>query len=583
MGSFLLRRFAVLCVFAILLILAFYQLTARDGYPLPTETSSSYIQRPVKWKNLPMRYPVSSVISLPTGTPLPIPRIQHEFGLETDHNKAQREQRQAAVKKTFLHSWSGYRDRAWLQDEVTPVTGRYKNGLGQRGATLVDTLDTLLIMGLDKEFKMALKAVRKIDFSTTAAVNVNLFETTIRYLGGLLGAYDLSGEKHRVLLDKAVQLGDMLYGAFDTPNRLPITHWDWENGALEGAQETPSQALTAELGSLSLEFTRLSQLTGDMKYFDAVQRITDQFEKHRNQTFIPGLFPVRVNPLQETFSDRTFTFGGMSDSLYEYFPKQHLLLGGRGDQYRKLYERAIDAAKQYLFFRPLNPQNQDILVSGSTERTDLEPEGQHLACFTGGMVGLSAKIFNRTAELGIARKLVEGCIWAYDSMPTGIMPEAFRLAPCPDPEDCTWSEARWHLAVTKAHYPRKDAAAIIAEHGLQPGFTRIGDRRFLLRPEAIESVFILYRITGDAGLQDAAWRMFVAIRAATDAEFANSAIADVTCPQGQETEKLDECESFWMAETLKYFYLIFSEPGLVSLDDYVFNTEAHPLRRPRAK
>jgi mannosyl-oligosaccharide alpha-1,2-mannosidase len=63
--------------------------------------------------------------------------------------------------------------------------------------------------------------------------------------------------------------------------------------------------------------------------------------------------------------------------------------------------------------------------------------------------------------------------------------------------------------------------------------------------------------------------MFTAIQNATVAEFANSAIADVTCPTGTETEKLDSCESFWMAETLKYFYLIFAEPDVVSLDEYV--------------
>jgi len=46
------------------------------------------------------------------------------------------------------------------------------------------------------------------------------------------------------------------------------------------------------------------------------------------------------------------------------------------------------------------------------------------------------------------------------------------------------------------------------------------------------------------------------------------------------TDETVGMESFWMAETLKYFYLIFSEPELVSLDDFVFNTEAHPLRTP---
>jgi len=314
-------------------------------------------------------------------------------------------------------------------------------------------------------------------------------------------------------------------------------------------------------------------------------------EKHQNRTKIPGLFPILVSPGREEYNvDGSFTMGGMTDSLYEYLPKQHLLLGGLTDQYRKLYERAIEPAKEHLFFRPRIPQGDNILVSGdariSTSGTvKLEPNGQHLACFTGGMVALGAKIFNRTDELDVARKLVDGCTWAYDTMPTGIMPETFRMMPCFGEEDCAWDVEKWHASVrysysNNIHAEHYDVQDVIKEVGLQPGFSKIGDPRFLLRPEAIESVFVLYRITGDTTLQDTGWRLFESINNATNAEFAHSAIADVTIPQGQETLKLDECESFWMAETLKYFYLIFSEPSLVSLDEYVFNTEAHPLRRP---
>ncbi|KAF2112596.1 class I alpha-mannosidase-like protein [Lophiotrema nucula] len=589
--GFLVRRFVVLCVSAILLLLGFRQLAARDELPPPTLTSSIEINSPVIWKDVPLRYPISSMIPLPSGTPVSIPRIQHEFGVGTQHHKEKSEARLAAVKETFLHSWEGYKKHAWLQDEVSPVSGGYRNGFGRRGATLVDTLDTLAIMGLDDEFHLALSGVKKIDFSTSEEVSLNLFETTIRYLGGLLSAYDLTNEKHHILLKKAVELGDMLYVAFDTPNHLPIARWDWAKGALDGPQQAPEQALSAELGSLSLEFTRLTQLTGDAKYYDAVQRITDKFEKHQNDTTIPGLFPIIINSHDESFgAHRTFTFGGMSDSLYEYFPKQFMLLGGVSDQYQKLYERAINAAKRYLFFRPLTPTNQNILVSGTVRKNaadyiKLQPEGQHLSCFAGGMVGIGAKIFNRSDELDVARKLVDGCIWAYDSMPTGIMPESFELVPCKDPEDCEWSENSWHEAVLREGGSGRtfDADRIIREDALPPGYTKIGDKRFLLRPEAIESVFILYRITGDVALQDAAWRMFEAIKNSTRTDISNSAIADVTCPSNQETEKLDECESFWMAETLKYFYLIFADPGLVSLDEYVFNTEAHPLRRPQRK
>lgn len=182
----------------------------------------------MRWKDIPAKYPLTSTIPLPSGTPAAIPRIQHEFGVETQHNKAERLHRQKAVKEAFLHSWNGYKKYAWLQDEVTPVTGGFTNGFGQRGATLVDTLDTLVIMGLDEEFEAALKAVRSIDFTTSASPLLNVFETTIRYLGGLLSAYDVSESKHHILLDKATELGDMLYAAFDTSNRMPIGHWDWE-------------------------------------------------------------------------------------------------------------------------------------------------------------------------------------------------------------------------------------------------------------------------------------------------------------------------------------------------------------------
>lgn len=96
-------------------------------------------------------------------------------------------------------------------------------------------------------------------------------------------------------------------------------------------------------------------------------------------------------------------------------------------------------------------------------------------------------------------------------------------------------------------------------------------------PEAIESVYILYRITGDKKYQDAAWRMFSSIEKMTRTDIAHASIKDV---RFMDSKQVDKMESFWLAETLKYFYLIFAEPGVVSLDDYVLNTEAHPFRRP---
>jgi len=115
------------------------------------------------------------------------------------------------------------------------------------------------------------------------------------------------------------------------------------------------------------------------------------------------------------------------------------------------------------------------------------------------------------------------------------------------------------------------------------------DSRYILRPEAIESVFYMWRITGDPIWQDKGWRMWESIEKASWTQLAYSAVSNVN---DIESAKLDSMErhafisfillmcSFWLAETLKYFYLLFSEPNLVSLDEWVFNTEAHPFKRP---
>lgn len=135
-----------------------------------------------------------------------------------------------------------------------------------------------------------------------------------------MAAYDLSEGKYPVLLAKAMELGEMLYVAFDTPNRMPVTRWNWISAAKGDAQEASTGVLVAEVGSLSLEFTRLSQLTGDNRYFDAIQRITDHFEEQQNRTYMPGMWPVLVNLRDlDLTKDSGFTIGAMADSLVSVY------------------------------------------------------------------------------------------------------------------------------------------------------------------------------------------------------------------------------------------------------------------------
>lgn len=117
----------------------------------------------------------------------------------------------------------------------------------------------------------------------------------------------------------------------------------------------------------------------------------------------------------------------------------------------------------------------------------------------------------------------------------------------------------------------------IKEERLPLGVVDIVARNYILRPEAIESVWYMYRITGDSHWREEGWKMFEAIEKHTATLSGNSAIDDVT---RAEPDQNNSMESFWLAETLKYFYLLFADEGVVSLDDWVLNTEAHPFRRP---
>lgn len=608
------------------LLSVFVLLTVWRAWELTDTTTSKAPAKPPKtgftkyepekdyfWRTIRHNFPVTSFRPLPTAAVDSLPRVQAKsFPAESSAEKEVRLTRRRDVKDSFLKSWSSYKKHAWLHDELTPVSGGAKDTFGGWGATLIDSLDTLYMMGLKDEFDEAVAAVAKnAVFLSTRDKQINVFETTIRFLGGLLSAYDLSGDKR--LLAKAHNVGDMLYKAFDTPNHLPVTRWDLHEAARGRQQQASGTTLLAEIGSLSLEFTRLSLVTRDPKYYDAVQHIGELLADAQPKSKIPGLWPVVVDAAKEYFdAGATYTLGGMADSTYEYIPKMMALLGHRatstGSIYAAMYNQSVAAAAEFLFFRPMTPDADDILFPGfvdmdgndASRRKVLRPAAGHLTCFTGGMLALGGRLARNEQHVALGAKLTDGCVWAYKSFRTGVMPESFYLTPCPPPASgdsggysgCAWDAETWHAHVAKAHdaggaagQAGKSAAAIIEQDHLPPSFTIVTDPRYLLRPEAIESIFIMYRITGDRAWQDKAWAMWKAIDNLTSTKLANSAVRDMN-PRDEAagaaaggTELMDSMESFWLGETLKYFYLIFSDPELVSLDEWVFNTEAHPFRR----
>jgi mannosyl-oligosaccharide alpha-1,2-mannosidase len=564
------------------------------------------------WKQAPFVNKIESYIQVPNRPIRALPKVQFDFPLETPSQRRTREERRIVVRAEFQRSWESYREFAWGQDELKPVMGEGLNTFGGWGATLVDSLDTLWIMGFKEYFFEAVEAVAAIDFGKSDMTSVSVFETTIRYLGGLLSAYDLSLEP--VLLEKAIQLGEMLYRAFDTTNNTPQSNLNIEDAKITGRSEFPAESFMcfACLGSLTMEFTRLAQVTSESKYYDIVAKISIMMDRTQNSTQVPGLWPTTVDAAREEFnSSRFFSIGALADSTYEYFPKMHALLGGEETVYEKLYKDSAAMIDKHMLFRASIP-NEKIgkellfcgdIYSNSADEISLKPDLQHLTCFIGGMFGLAGRLFENEHHVDLGAKLTNGCIYSYAAMPSGIMPETFTMIACDSRTSCPWNQTAWEDEIKKTCSHQWDAEKddVATKCPAPPmGFPDIRDRRYLLRPEAIESVFIMYRITGERAYLEHAWDMFNAIVAATRTPHANGQVRDVTfvapaVPRGhrvpgvrggmftKEDNVEDKMESFWTAETLKYFYLVFSREDMISLDDWVFNTEAHPFRRPRVR
>ena len=113
-------------------------------------------------------------------------------------------ERQKAVVEAFQHAWKAYKKYAWGKDELKPIS-KDSNEWFDLGLTLVDSLDTMWLMGLSDEFDEARNWVER-DMVVGVDNDVNLFETTIRVLGGLLSVYHLTHDQ--LFFDRAVsQLG----------------------------------------------------------------------------------------------------------------------------------------------------------------------------------------------------------------------------------------------------------------------------------------------------------------------------------------------------------------------------------------
>jgi len=508
-----------------------------------------------------------------------LPRVQYPFSDPTrfsgDSNDKERdavnEKRRRLVRNAFLHSWEAYKANAWGHDEVRPVSGEFSDSFNGWGATIVDALDTLLIMDLPAEYDLARQHVYDIDFhfiggSRSAYGNsdgrVPVFETAIRYLGGFLSAYDLSGDE--LMRDRAEELAQLILPAFETMTGVPIGRLNLNK---PGNPFPPSSVIVAEAASMLVEMTRLWQVTGNRTYFDKVQRTTDwlQYNMTGSPDRLGALLPSTIFPERGTMYG-WYSWGGMIDSAFEYLIKEHQLLGGRLEQYGKFFADSVDSAHRWLLRGINSVPDTPLLVMGQSNGRSYTPKLEHLTCFTGGSIGMGAKLLSRKHDLDIARRVTETCYWAYNSTETGIGPEEMTFYRDKDID-------RFEVATSTSGTSRRGrprGAPVVGVRSVSPDYRN--------RPETIESVFYMWRITGDPQWQERGWQMFCSWVTHSMTKHGFAAISNVLHVPAM---LYDSMESYVFAETFKYYYLLFSPPNLISLDEYVFSTEAHPLLLPK--
>ena len=292
------------------------------------------------------------------------------------------------VKQAMVHAWHGYEAHAMGKDELLPQSGRGNNKWGGMGMTLVDALDTLWLMELKDEFSRArdwVATTLQHDLNTP----VSTFETTIRSLGGLLSAYDWSGDD--IFLTQAKDLGQRLFKAFDPnhPGALPHGQINLANGGASNIGWTANSVILSEITTIQLEFRYLARLSGIKDYKTKTEHV---FEVLHAMKAPNGLYPYFLKQggkdgALPTFVNQKITFGAMSDSCYEYMLKLWLQGGKTEPLYREMYDTSIQGMHDELV-SVSTPSGLVFLADKNSGRMDYKMD--HLVCFMGGLLALGA-------------------------------------------------------------------------------------------------------------------------------------------------------------------------------------------------
>ena len=273
----------------------------------------------------------------------------------------------------------------------------------------------------------------------------------------------------------------------------------------------------AETGTLLLEFGTLSKLTSNPVFYDKAKRALVETYKRRSPI---GLVGSSINVETGVWTDTDSHISGGIDSYYEYLWKCWVLFGDQ--DCLEMWNASLPAVHKYL----ADDVRGELWYGHADMRT-----GARGGTAYGALDAFFPALLALAGDIPRARRLQDS---------------SFKM---------------WNL------------------HGIEPEVVDYKTMRataftYHLRPEIVESTYYLHHFTGDPEYRRMGETIFKDFVKHCRVESGYAALQNVVTK-----EKRDEMESFALAETFKYFYLLFAPPDALDFDKVVFNTEAHPLRR----
>ncbi|TRM60794.1 glycoside hydrolase family 47 protein [Schizophyllum amplum] len=536
------------------------------------------------------------------------------------------------VKKAFQHAYHGWEQYAAPHDELKPISNTYQDNFNGWGVTVFDGLDTMALMKLDHEYKRALKHVEDVEFKLEEGKYAPYFETVIRYLGGMLSAYALTEDP--ILLRKADELARKLDPVFGTPSGLPYYGVNPDTGATQG----PAIGILAEIASLQLEYTYLAKVTGKKEHFDRAQNVINIINRanyDKTGGMMPIRWNTTDGtPFDQSLSAGAQADSAHEYLLKQYL----LTAKRDQESLQLYIRTATQLITELMYISPTRHllYVTDKVPSRTSHTAQISHRFEHLSCFLPGLLALGVQelplddidfmdAFDkdhpaqraqweklrgfslRDVHLWAAQGLAQTCWLSYADMPTGLGPDEM-LFYTNMPEQGAWGGG-WFAPKTAAGGARPmtrtgggtlwvDALRSWKRSGARGVPPGVGDKtpvvyskedrvrgafgrdysikkdEYLLRPETVESLYLLWKVTGEARWRDRAWRIFEAIEVHTKTPAGYASLRTVQTSPGV---KDDDMPSYFFAETLKYLYLTFIGDTPLPLDKWVLNTEAHPF------